>query len=333
MPSAPEVISTPGETQSFFTAKRSTPWLASWARLLRNRLAVAGIALISLLVVAALAAPLLVRAGWLADPIDQSAAGLDEDGMPLPPSAKFLAGTDNLGRDVFSRVLHGTRVSLTIGVAAMLMATIIGMVIGVIAGYHGGTLDLLLMRFTEMNLTLPSILLAVAFAGVMDGRILHLHPQGLEWHWLDLKLKSGMVSLFLIIGLVCWPGMVRVVRAQVLALRDREFITASRALGASDAGLIFRHILPNILPTVIVMGVMLTANAILLEAGLGYLGLGVPAPAPTWGGMISEGQPYFIAAPHLVIVPGAAIVLTVLGFNLLGQGMQEALRPRRKPGN
>jgi len=140
-----------------------------------------------------------------------------------------------------------------------------------------------------------------------------------------------MVSLFIIIGLVCWPGMVRVVRGLVLEIKEREFVVASRALGASDARLIFRHILPNTLPTVIVLAVMLTANTVLLEAGLGYLGIGVPPPAPSWGSMINDGQPYVIAAPHIVIVPGIAIVLTVLGFNLLGQGLQEVLEPERRP--
>ena len=223
--------------------------------------------------------------------------------MPLRTGGQFLAGTDNLGRDVFSRVVYGTRVSLTVGVAAMLTVTLIGVVVGVVGGFRGGKMDLLLMRFTEMNMALPAILLAVAFAGVMDGRTLHLHPGGLPWHWLDVKLERGMVSLFLIIGLVCWPGMVRVIRAQVLSIKECEFIMASRALGASDARLIFGHLLPNLLPTIIVMSVMLTANTIMLEAGLGYLGIEVPAPTPTWGSMITDGQPYFITAPHLVVVP------------------------------
>src|SRR5207247_4737268 len=134
--------------------------------------------------------------------------------------------------------------SLTVGVGGMLTATLIGVALGVIAGFRGGKLDLLLMRFTEMNMTIPGILLAVAFAGVMDGRVLHLHPAAPPWHWLDVTLARGMVSLFLIIGFVCWPGMVRVVRAQVLAIKERDFVTASRALGASDARLIFRHLLP-----------------------------------------------------------------------------------------
>ena len=179
-------------------------------------------------------------------------------------------------------------------------------------------------------MAIPAILLAIAFAGLMDGKVLHLHPASLPWHFLDVRLERGMVSLFLIIGLVCWPGMVRVIRAQVLAVKEREFVQASRVLGASDTRIILRHILPNILPTVIVLAAMSTANTILLEAGLGYLGVGVPAPAPSWGNMIADGQTYFVAAPMLVVAPGLAIALTVLAFNLLGQGLQEALEPGRR---
>jgi peptide/nickel transport system permease protein len=295
-----------------------------------NPLVRAGTILIGLLVLLAVAAPVLTRIHVLHEPVQQDQNGLDEDGMPRPPGGPYLLGTDNLGRDVLSRVIHGTRVSLTIGVAAMLTATILGVTVGLIAGFYGRKLDLGLMRFTEMSMTIPGILLAVAFAGVMDGRIVHLHPSGLAWHFLDVELKRGMVSLFLIIGIVCWPGMVRVVRAQVLALKEREFVAAARALGASDAQLIFWHILPNILPTVIVLAALNTANAIMLEAGLGYLGIGVPPPAPTWGSMIADGHPYFASAPHIVIVPGVAIALTVLAFNLLGQGLQEVLDPRQR---
>ena len=205
-----------------------------------------------------------------------------------------------------------------------------GVAVGVLAGFRGGRTDLLLMRFTDMNMTLPAILLAVAFAGVMDGTPHHLHPASLPWHWLDLRLSRGMLSLCIIIGLVCWPGMVRVIRAEVLTVKEREFVMASRALGASDLHLVFRHILPNILPTTLVVAVMLTANTILLEAGLGYLGIGVPPPAPTWGSMVNDGQPYFITAPHMVIAPGVAIVVTVLAFNLLGQGLQEVLNPKSR---
>jgi len=296
--------------------------------LTRNRLVQAGTFLIGLLVLLAVAAPVLSRIHVLHEPVHQDQQGLDGDGMPRPPGGRYLLGTDNLGRDVLSRVIHGARVSLTVGIAAMLTATILGMSVGLIAGFYGRKLDVSLMRFTEMSMTIPGILLAVAFAGVMDGRIVHLHPPG--WHFLDVELKRGMISLFLIIGIVCWPGMVRVVRAQVLALKEREFVVAARALGASNTQMIFWHILPNILPTVMVLAALNTANAIMLEAGLGYLGIGVPPPAPTWGSMIADGQPYFIAAPHIVIAPGVAIAVTVLAFNLLGQGLQEVLDPKQR---
>lgn len=296
----------------------------------RNRLAQVGIVLLLFWVLLAAIAPALSHGRWLHEPIQQDSKGLDEDGMPRPPGAVYLLGTDNLGRDVLARVIHGARISLPVGLGAMATATMIGVSVGLLAGFYGGKLDIGLMRFTEMNMTIPAILLAVAFAGLMDGRIVHLHPASLGWHWLDVELKRGMISLFLVIGLVCWPGIVRVIRAQVLSLKEREFVMASRTLGASDARLIFRHILPNLLPTLIVLAVMNTGNTILLEAGLGYLGIGVPPPAPTWGSMINDGQPYFITAPHIVIVPGLAIVLTVLGFNLLGQGLQEVLDPKRK---
>ena len=298
-------------------------------RLLSNRLAGIGIFLISLLSIAALTAPLLSHVGWLADPSAQSSSRLDSDGMPLPIGGQALLGTDNLGRDVLSRVVYGARVSLTVGVASMLTATVIGLCFGLVSGYLGRWLDVILMRFTEMNMTLPAVLLAVALAGVLNGRVVHLHPSFLPWHWLDVELRPGMASLLLIIGLVSWPGMVRVIRAEVLSLKEREFVVAARALGASDARILLRHILPNILPTVIVLAAMTTAGTILMEAGLGYLGVGVPPPAPAWGSMITDGQPYFVTAPHMVIVPGLAIVLTVLAFNLLGQGLQEVLIGRR----
>ena len=280
----------------------------------------------------ALTAPVLTRLHVLQDPIQQDLHGLDDDGMPIPPCSAHWLGTDSLGRDVLSRVLNGGRVSLSVGLAAMLAATVLGVVVGLLAGYYGGKLDLALMRFTEMNMTIPAILLAVAFAGLIDveGRTLHLHPASLPWHFLDLTLKRGIVTLFLIIGWVCWPGMVRVLRAQTLALKQREFVQAARVLGASDARILFRSILPSLLPTVIVLAVMSTGNTILLEAGLGYLGVGVPPPAATWGSMIADGQPYFTSFPNLVIVPGVAIALSVLGFNLLGQGLQEVIEPRRR---
>ena len=315
----------PNQTLGFFTTSLRT--------LVQNRLAGTGALILLAFALLALAAPMLTRLRILPSPDQQAEKGLDEDGLPLPVGGAYLLGTDHLGRDVLARVLYGARVSLTVGIAAMATATVIGVAVGLLAGFYGGKLDLLLMRFTEMNMTIPAILLAIAFAGLLDvsGRTVHLRPAWLPWRFLDFTVKRGPVSVFLIIGLVCWPGMVRVVRAQVLALKGRDFILAARSLGATDARILLRSILPNLLPTVIVLAVMSTANTILLEAGLGYLGIGVPPPAPTWGSMISEGQPYFIAFPHLVIVPGLAIVLTVLAFNLLGQGLQEIVDPKQRP--
>ena len=306
--------------------------ITSWRALVANRLAVTGALIVVGFVLLALAAPALTQLHVLPSPDQQDEKGLDPDGLPLPAGSPHLLGTDNLGRDVLARVIYGARVSLSVGIAAMLTATVIGVAVGLLAGFYGGKLDLLLMRFTEMNMTIPAILLAIAFAGLLDvsGRTVHLHPDWLPWHFLDFTVKRGAVSVFLIVGYVCWPGMVRVVRAQVLALKERDFVLADRALGASDLRILLRSILPNLLPTVIVLAVMSTANTILLEAGLGYLGIGVPPPAPSWGSMISEGQPYFITCPHLVVVPGAAIVLTVLAFNVLGQGLQEIVDPKQR---
>ena len=297
--------------------------------LITNRLVQAGVFILVLFGVLALLAPTLTRLQILREPIQQDLNGLDEDGMPRHPGGGYVLGTDNLGRDVLARVIYGGRVSLTVGAAAMVTATVIGIVIGLLSGFYGGKIDLLLMRFAEMNMTIPAILLAIAFAGLMNGKTLHLHPASLNWHLLDVELKRGMTSMVFIIGFVCWPATVRVIRAQVLAVKEREFVLAARALGASDARLIFHHILPNILPTLIVLAAMTTAGAISLEAGLGYLGVGVPPPAPTWGSMIAEGQGYFVAAPMIVIAPGIAILLTVLAFNLVGQGLQEELDARK----
>jgi peptide/nickel transport system permease protein len=304
----------------------------SLGALCANRLAATGAGILLILATLALAAPTLTRLGVLRPPDKQERQGLDSDGLPWPAGGTYRLGTDNLGRDVLSRVVYGARVSLAVGIAAMLTATVIGVTVGLVAGYYGGKLDMLLMRFTEMNMTVPAILLAIAFAGLLDvsGRTVHLHPAWLHWNFLEFTLKRGAASIFLIVGFVCWPGMVRVVRGQVLALKEREFVLAERSLGASDARIIARTILPNLLPTIIVLAVMSTANTILLEAGLGYLGIGVPPPAPSWGSMISQGQPYFITNPHLVVVPGVAIVLTVLAFNLLGQGLQEILDPKQR---
>jgi ABC-type dipeptide/oligopeptide/nickel transport system permease subunit len=291
-----------------------------------NRQVLAGAALLAVLVTAALLAP------WIApvDPSRQFSDGLDAHGMPLAPCARFPLGTDSLGRDVLSRVLHGARISLGVGTAAMLTASVIGVAVGLLAGYCGGWVDQVLMRGTDIMMAIPSVLLALAFAGLMDGRTLHLRPAWLPLPFLDLELARGMVSLLLVIGLVSWTGMARVVRAQVLTLKERPFIEAARALGCSHARILGRHLLPNVLPAVLTLTTLSTAGTVGLEAGLSFLGVGIPPPAPSWGGMLNDGQAYLLVAPWLVLPPGVAIVVTVLGFNLLGRGLEEVLDPYGK---
>jgi ABC-type dipeptide/oligopeptide/nickel transport system permease subunit len=288
---------------------------------LRNRLVVSGLAIIGLLVLIA------VLADFLAPhrPSEQFADGLDADGMPVPPCRRFPLGTDSLGRDVLSRTLHGTRISLVVGTVAMVTALAVGVLVGLYAGYYGRWVDAVLMRFTDVMLALPALLLALALAGLMDGKPLLERP-------ITLRLERGLFSVCLVIGVVSWTGIGRVVRGQVLSLKERAFVEAARALGCSNGRILWRHILPNVLPAILVLATMSTAGTILFEAGLSYLGVGVPPPAPSWGTMIADGQPYLLAAPWQVWPPGCAIVLAVLGFNLVGQGLQDVLDPYHRKG-
>lgn len=290
-----------------------------------NGLVAMGVVLVVLLTAAALFAPWVAPHG----PDMQFKDGLDAHGMPLPPNGRFPLGTDSLGRDVLSRVIYGSRVSLLVGTVAMLTATSIGLFVGLLSGYFRGWVDTLLMRFTDVMMTIPGLLLAIALAGMMDGRTVHLHPGFVPAHFLDFRLERGVVSIFLVIGVVSWTGLARIVRGQVLLLGGREFVEAAQVLGSSHARILLRHLLPNVLPTLAVLATMSTAGTISLEAGLSYLGVGVPPPAPSWGSMISEGQAYLLVAPWTVLPPGIAVILAVVGFNLLGQGLQNALDPRQ----
>ena len=301
-------------------------------RMLKHRMVCVGGGLVLFLAALALSAPFLTGMGYLQDPMQQLTDGLDADGLPLPPGDRFLLGTDQLGRDVLARLVHGTRISLLVGIVAMLIAVCVGVTVGMLAGFHGGWVNTLLMRGTDVMLAIPGLLLAIAFAGLMDGRVIRIHIESVDWHVLDITLKRGLVSVFLVIGLVSWTWIARTIRSQVLILKTREFVTSSRAIGCSDIRIMVRHLLPNILPLTIVLGSLATANTVLLDAGLSYLGVGVPPPAPSWGTMIAEGQPYFIVTPHLTMAPGFAIIAAVVGFNLLGQGLQEVLDPYVKEG-
>ena len=260
---------------------------------LQRTLAVVGAVMVAALVTIALVAP------WVA-PYDPYRAVADSFGEPWPPQRQHLMGTDELGRDVCSRVLYGARVSLLVAVVATTIAVALGVSVGACAGYLGGWVDVLLMRLTDVVLAFPALLLAIALAALFE---------------------PGLLTLFVVIGVVGWTAVARTVRSEVLSLRTREFVLAARGLGAGNARILARHVLPNVLPTIAIMAALSTSSTVLLDAGLSYLGLGVPVPIPSWGRMISESQMYYRTAPWLMLFPGLAIVYTVSAFNFLGYGL------------
>ena len=259
----------------------------------QRTLAWLGGAMILTLVVVALAAPRLA-------PFDPLRAVADSIGDPFAPGPPHWLGTDELGRDLLSRLLYGARISLLVAVVATGLTLLIGVTVGVCAGYFGGWVDSLLMRMTDVVLSFPSLLLAIALAALF---------------------QPGLTSIFVVIAIVSWTGVARTVRGEVLSLRQRDFVSAAYALGATPFRLIVAHLLPNTLPTILVMGALSTSNTVLLDAGLSYLGLGVPVPTPSWGRMISDSQTYYRLAPWLMIFPGLAIVYAVVAFNFLGYGL------------
>lgn len=278
----------------------------------RDRVAMFGAALVGLLIIVALFAPLLAPH----DPVEQFRDGLTPDGQPVPGTlfkdgggTQFPLGTDANGRDLLSRIFYGAQVSLLVGVLANLLAVTLGIIIGMAAGYLGGWTETLLMRFTDIMMAFPTLLLAMTLVAI---------------------LKPSLWIIIVVIGLVYWTWIAKVVYGQVLTIREREFVTASRALGASRRHIILHHILPQLIPTIIVWGTLGIATNVMLEASLSYLGIGVQPPTPSWGGMIQQGQSYYRAAPWLVIYPGLAIMITVFAFNLLGDGLRDALDPTQR---
>jgi len=269
---------------------------------LQRGLALIGAAMVLSLVVVALCAP------WLS-PFDPVAPVADSFGNPFPPGPVHLLGTDELGRDVLSRLVHGTRLSLFVAACATLVTVLIGVTIGLMAGYCGGWVDTVLMRMTDVVLAFPLLLLALALAAL---------------------LEPGLPSLLIVIAAVGWTGVARTVRGELLSLCERDFMTAAVALGAAPARLMLRHLLPNVATTVLVMAVLSTSNTVLLDAGLSYLGLGIPVPTPSWGRMLSDSQTYYRTAPWLMVFPGLAIVYTVVAFNFLGYGLLATLGGNRR---
>ena len=270
-------------------------------RFMQNRLAVAGLAVIVLFYAAALAAPLISRYDYAA-----IQAGMRDK----PPSAEHWLGTDRSGRDVWARLIKGGQISLAAGFAAVAIIMTIGVVLGATAGYCGGLVDAAIMRFTDILLAIPLILLLITAASLFS---------------------PGLATTIVIIGLASWPGAARLVRGQVMALKDQEFITAARALGSPPARIMTCHLLPNTLAIIIVEATLWLSYAILLEASLSYLGLGVQIPTPSWGNMLQDGQRELLyGAWWLTVFPGLAIFLTVLAFNLMGDGLRDAFDPRHR---
>jgi peptide/nickel transport system permease protein len=271
-----------------------------WTRLKRNRMAMVGLGLVLGMFVVSIFAP------WLA-PYDPNSINLKE--VLMPPSAAHYLGTDTLGRDVLSRIIFGSRVSLKVGFVAVGLATLIGLFVGALAGYYGGWVDSALMRLVDLMLCFPAFFLILAVIAVLEPSI-----------W----------NIMVVIGLTGWMGVARLVRAEFLSLREREFVTAARALGASDTRLILRHMLPNALAPVMVSATLGVAGAILTESALSFLGLGVQPPTPSWGNILTAGKDNIEIAWWLSVFPGLAILVTVMSYNLLGEGIREAIDPRLK---
>jgi peptide/nickel transport system permease protein len=274
-------------------------------RLLKRRLAVAGIVIIALTVLGALLAP------WLTtfDPDEQLFDGLTLEGAPLPPDGRFWLGTDLLGRDLLTRLLFGARTSLVIGIVANGAALLIGTIVGVTAGYLRGWIGAGLMRFTDLMMAFPALLLAICLAAVF-------HP--------------SLWIVAMVIALVNWVQAARVIYTETSSLSEREFIAAERTIGAGTLRILFRHILPHLVPIIIVWGTLGISTTVLLEATLSYLGIGVQPPTPSWGNIIFENQTYFQAAPWLVFFPGAAILALALAFNLVGDALRDILDPTQR---
>jgi peptide/nickel transport system permease protein len=301
-PAQPSRLAAPSEAGYFSLA---------WRRLRRDSSAMLGLVLIILISVAAILAPLLAPH----NPAEQFRDGLTPEGQPIAStllsegSWRFPLGTDANGRDLLSRILYGARVSLLVGVLANTLAVALGTLIGSVAGYFGNPLETLLMRFTDIMMAFPTLLLAMTLVAI---------------------LKPSMWIIILVIGLVYWTWIARVAYGQVLSLRQRDFVTAARAIGSKRHYTLLRHILPQLIPTIIVWGTLGIATNVMLEASLSYLGIGVQPPTPSWGGMIQQAQSFYRTAPWMVIFPGLAIMITVFAFNLLGDGLRDVLDPSQR---
>jgi len=280
--------------------KKRSQWAMVWRRLKKNKLAMAGLFLIVGLIFVAIFADFIAPFGY------------DEQVLAnrlQSPSRQHIMGTDHLGRDIFSRIVYGSRVSLQVGLICITISTITGGLLGAIAGYYGGRLDNFIMRLMDILLAIPGILLAIAIVAM---------------------LGPGITNVMIAVGIGSIPADARVIRASVLSVRDQEFIEAAKAVGTNDFRIIMKHIIPNAIAPIIVQSTLGVAGAILAAAGLSFIGLGIQPPSPEWGAMLSEGRQFLRDHPHVTTFPGLAIMTTIFSLNLLGDGLRDALDPRLK---
>jgi peptide/nickel transport system permease protein len=295
-----------------------TPWQLFRLRFREDRVAVVALAFIVVEILAAIFAPLIVR--WIGHPPNaQYPSALNSQfGTPSGPSSKFLFGVDSVGEDVFSRVLYGARVSLLVAVVATAFAVFFGVVFGMLAGYFRGAVDTVISRVIDVTLAFPILLLALGIASACS----------LGGGCVRGLIQPGLTTVIVVIVVINWTYIGRIIRGQVLSLREKEFVEAARATGAGSTTILFREILPNLVAPIVVYSTLVIPQNILLEAALSYLGVGINPPQASWGEMIAEATPIFNTAWWFFAFPGAALLLTVLAFNLVGDGVRDALDPR-----
>ena len=296
-----EVLEAPPQIQG------RSPFALAMRRLRRDRVAMVSLAVIVLIVLMAVFAPVFAHLTGHPPNEQYRDTGLTPDGLPRPPNSTFWLGTDDLGRDVLVRIAYGARVSLLVGVVATAITVAIGIVLGLAAGFLGGVVDTVLARLIDVVLSVPFLLVAIALVSVTG---------------------PSLTITVLVIGFFSWASVARIVRGQVLSLREREFVEAARSLGASDTRIMFVDILPNVLAPVIVYTTLLVPVVIVTQATLSFLGLGLPPPTADWGGMINEAQNYYTTAWWFILFPGLALLITTLAFNLFGDGVRDAFDPR-----
>jgi ABC-type dipeptide/oligopeptide/nickel transport system permease subunit len=315
---APGLLAEEERFERHLEAVARSPLELFWRRLRRDRVAMASLAFVVVLVLVALLAPLVASLLGAPGPTVQDRDAVDSFGTPLGPSADHPFGVDQLGRDVLSRTIYGARVSLLVGVVGTGLAVLLGVAVGLVAGYWRGWVDTVLSRLVDVVLSFPVLLLGLGIASACS----------LGDGCFGGAITPGLRTVILVIAIVSWTSIARVVRGQVLSLREREFVLAARSLGASDRRIVLREILPNLAAPIVVYSSLLLPQTILFEAALSFLGVGVSPPTASWGAMVADAAENFDTQWWYMLFPGAALLLTVLAFNLLGDGVRDALDPR-----